>query len=302
MDYSRFINVSGYSTPNISPSDIITEVEIIVEEPQHPSKNNLFGWEIVSTPIFAPNGEPIPGHKAIFRNDNGQVLQVCKESYTPTTNGRFTETIENFSNVTGYQIAALKEFEGGKKILTWLKGEVQNLAGLPAQNYLLIGNSHDSSSAFFVGQTSNIIRCANQFTERNQSLRAYHTTNNAVNIQAIERTIHHLHEQNGLLRSKMEKLDLRKFSGNERKQFIRSLLDIDNTEELSAQKQNKVLALDEAITRETADVGNNFLGLFMAVTFYTTHLLREKEKVFGNVFGNSYETNQKAMKILNQMI
>jgi len=303
VDLSKYINVRGESTPHANPAEV-EEVQVLrnFQDIQRPSKNNIFGWDIAEVPVYFSNGAQIPGHKAIVRNDNGNLLQVCKNSYTPTYNHQFTETVENFVNATGYQIAEAKSFENGGRLLVWLKGEIQRFAGLPTANYLLLGNSHDSSSAFFVGNTSNIIRCQNQFTHRNQQLRAHHTSNIHNNIRAITQTIEQLHAQNDLLRIKFEHLDYRQFTANERKIFIKSLLDIDDKEELTTHKENKVLSLNEAITRETQEVGNSFWGLFMGVTYYTTHLLREKEKSFGNVFGQSAEVNNKAMKILSEML
>jgi len=300
IDLSKYINVRGESTPHVKPAEV-EEVQVLPSI-ERPGKNNIFNWDIEETPIYFYNGELIPGHKAIIRNDTGRLLQVCKNTYTPTYNRHFTETVENFVSVTGYQIAEAKSFDYGGKLLVWLKGEVNNIGGLPTENYLLLGNSHDSSTAFFVGNTSHIIRCRNQFTNRNQQLRAHHTSNIHSNIRAITQTIEQLHSQNELLRIKFEKFDYRKFTNNERKLFIKSLFEVEENEELTTQKENKIIALNEAISQETRDINNSFWGLFMGVTYYTTHLLREKEKTFGNVFGQSSEINNKAFKILNEML
>lgn len=39
-------------------------------------------WNTISTPVFDPAGEPIPGYQAITRGDTGNVLSIQGESYT----------------------------------------------------------------------------------------------------------------------------------------------------------------------------------------------------------------------------
>lgn len=58
--------------------------------------HNTFGWEIAEKPIYA-NNAPLKGYKAIFRNDNQQLLNVAKQSYTPTPNTRFVEVVERLT-------------------------------------------------------------------------------------------------------------------------------------------------------------------------------------------------------------
>jgi Domain of unknown function (DUF932) len=106
-------------------------------------------WEISEKPIFS-NNHPIVGYKALFRGDNNQLLNVAKTSYTPTPNARFVEVVERMSEVTGFPVRCYDEFEGGKKVLAFLEcTEPIEVQGHQFQDYMLIGNSHDSSTGRF---------------------------------------------------------------------------------------------------------------------------------------------------------
>lgn len=50
----------------------------------------LLNWDIVEKPIYS-NNVALTTHKAIFRNDNNILLNVAKNTYTPTNNQRFLE-------------------------------------------------------------------------------------------------------------------------------------------------------------------------------------------------------------------
>jgi hypothetical protein len=51
-------------------------------------------WEVLSTPIFDPAGQPIAGYQAISRGDDGKVLSVQKDSYTIVQNEQLIKLAE----------------------------------------------------------------------------------------------------------------------------------------------------------------------------------------------------------------
>jgi len=65
--------------------------------------------------------------------------------------------------------------------------------------------------------------------------------------------------------------------------------------------QNRIEALEYSIDRECGDIGDNLLGLFQGVTHYTTHVMAQKERVFGNIIGRSHEINKKAFEFCTQV-
>ena len=144
-------------------------------------------WEVVEKPIFS-NNQPVRGYKALFRNDNGQLLNVTKSSYTPTRNERFLEVVERMSTITGFPIKCFDEFEGGRKVLAFLEcTEPLKVQNFDFQDFMLIGNSHDSSTGFFIGNSSKMIRCSNRFSKMFRQLQVSHTKNHDVKIDQLLR-------------------------------------------------------------------------------------------------------------------
>lgn len=149
--------------------------DIIMQNLTEIQTEKVIKWDITESKIFA-NNHQIPNHKAIFRSDNGGLLNVTKNSYTPTTNARFVEVVNRMSEITGFPIRCFDEFEGGKKVLAFLEcNEPIKVLDYDFQDFMLIGNSHDSSTDFFIGNSSKMIRCSNRFSKVFRQLQVHHT-------------------------------------------------------------------------------------------------------------------------------
>jgi len=282
---------------------IEVEAEEIIESPFFES--NLFDWEITEKNIIIPGIGETADWKAVVKGDTGTILNICRSSYTPTSNARFSESLEKLSEFTGFSVDQVATLQQGRKVVAWLKApEHLKAAGCNFKMFLMLGNSHDSSSAFFIGQTSTMVRCTNQFTQRNQQLRAYHTRTNEEQIFNIEESFRNFNEMGYNLKRMVERYDQVKVTPADRRELIRHILNVKetNTEDISSRKQNQILALDSAINRETLELGNTALGLFNGVTYWTTHNRPSKEKVFGNAFNSDYDFNLKAMEFCNELV
>jgi len=119
-----------------------------------PSGVRGLSWDVLEKPIFS-NNQPVRGYKALFRNDNHALLNVTKSSYTTSKNERFLEVVERMSTITNFPVKCYDEFEGGKKVLAFLEcsgrhsAEPIKIQGFDFQDFMLIGNSHDSSTRRF---------------------------------------------------------------------------------------------------------------------------------------------------------
>lgn len=278
-----------------------------VESVEVEEVKNLFAWDVVENPIYLGNGQRVQNHKAISRSDNGAVLNVCKESYTPTTNEQFSEFVYNLSKITGYELAKFEEFQEGAKVIAFLNAPETSLNGWKFQNLLAVGNAHDSSKAFFVANTNVMIRCANQFTKlsNNAGMKAFHTSGNANQIRQIENSIHLYDAQQKALMQNFNRLALQPANENRMQNFVRHIFDIDpeitfeNAEEkISTRKANQIVDLMDAIEIESNDLGKTDFALFNGVTRWTTHTRTQREKTFGNLFGTNAQLNDKALNFL----
>lgn len=263
---------------------------------------NEFSWEVQSQPIYDRFGEIIPGHKVLNRSDNGSILNVCKETYEPTRNEVFTELVYRIADLSGYEIQNFSEFQNGKKVLAFLKAPETSVNGFKIENFLAVGNSHDSSTALFMANTQHMVRCANQFSHLNKkALKVYHTSGQNTRIKAVEQVIRLYNANQKALHANYELLQAKKVNDEQQETFIRHMLDIEANvlpDDLSSRKFNQAVDLNDAIEREKRDLGMNAFALLNGVTFWTTHVRKQKEKTFGNVFGANANYNSKALDYL----
>ena len=266
--------------------------------PANPVENK-FGWEIKETPIFSKEGQKIQGYKAIYNSETEDLLNICKTSYTPTSNYKFCEMVDFLAKYAESSKIDYATFDGGKKVLAFIQTTPKDVAGFKYNRYLLVGNSHDSSSAFFVGTTSVMIRCANQFTQRNQQMKAWHTTNMEGQLLRIKSIFKSYHDHSNFLSQQLENFSMKKINTEQKNEFIRYCLGVPDgvkISDLSTRKQNQVYAFNDAVLRETGELGKTAFGLFEGATYFTTHIQKSKQAVFGNVFGAPADINARAMQ------
>ncbi len=269
---------------------------------QNPTENQTiqpFSWDVVEKPIFG-NNQPIRGYKALFRSDNGQLLNVTKSSYTPTRNERFLEVVQRMANITQYPIKCYDEFEGGKKVLAFLEcTEPMQIQGYQFQDFMLIGNSHDSSTGFFIGNSSKMIRCSNRFSKMFRQLQVNHTKNHDTKIDQLLRYFETYQKERKQLFVQMERMANVEIDASISEALVQRLTRMNEEErlgtvEMSTRKQNIVNDLWKSIDKETLALGDNLFGLFNGITHYTTHIRQSKETVFGNCLGGLARINDEA--------
>jgi phage/plasmid-like protein (TIGR03299 family) len=106
-------------------------------------------WQVLSTPILDPTGQPIEGYQAITRGDNGKVLSVQKHSYTIVQNEQLIKLAEALHEDA--EMSAVCVLDEGRKVtftakINGAEGEV--LKGDEICQYIVGATSHDGSIAF----------------------------------------------------------------------------------------------------------------------------------------------------------
>jgi hypothetical protein len=264
-------------------------------------------WEIEQKPIYSNNSQ-LRNYQAIFRNDNGQLLNVAKTSYTPTPNQRFVEVVEKMQEITGFPLQTYDEFEGGKKVLAFLEcTEAIKVYGYDFKDYMIIGNSHDSSTGFFMGNSSKMIRCSNRFSKIFRQLQVHHTKNHDVKIDGLLRYFETYMRERKELYIKMARMHTAKIESSIKKALVERLTRMNEEEklgiaELSPRKRNLIDNINASIERECLDLGDTAFGLLQGITHHTTHVRKNKEEVFGNVLGGAARINEEAFRFCEQLI
>jgi hypothetical protein len=270
-------------------------------------ENTLSNWEITETPLFA-NFKQVNGYKAIMRSDTNEILHIAKSTYTPTPNKLFIETANTLSKITNYPLEMVTEVEKGKKTLAFLKvTDPMRIGGNDFNEYLMIGNSHDGSTGFFIGNSSIMVRCSNRFSKKFRQMQVYHTANHHERINDIIDSFGDYRSQRSKFIDTLgEYVDFEIIEDNKREivNLIAEVtpLEIEKPDTLSTRKKNIIADIQQSIEIETKALGNNLFGLFNGITHYTTHTRKTKEKVFCNAIGTANEVNQKAFNFCNALI
>lgn len=267
------------------------------------------GWEIKNKNLFSGDQiglEKVLGYKAIVRDDNGGVLSVMKNSYSPMTNAQFIEIVERIREISGFELTGYNEFKGGRKVLAFLENNKEDcrIGSHKILNYMLLGNSFDGSTSFFQGTSTILIRCQNQFSKIQVQNKIRHT-------KAIHGKLQEFYDYLDFYLNQKEKM-IETFNrfGNVslteelQEAMIKFVLDVKEVseKEISTRKQNQIDLLRNTILAETKDLGYNMWGAFNGVTKYTTHELTTKNPVFGNVFGSQADINDRAFEFAEKSL
>ena len=129
---------------------------------------NPFNWDIMERKLaIMETGEEIKGYKGIFRDDNGIILNVAKDSYHPISNTDFGEIIAGFEKV-GCRIERSGEFSDGK--ITYVQMGNTLLPNFEVQkddlvrSMITVVNSHNGAVALRTMLTTIRIVCSNTFS------------------------------------------------------------------------------------------------------------------------------------------
>lgn len=254
-------------------------------------------WEVTEASVYDNEGNEIPGWKSLKRSDGDQYLNICKGSYTPTPNQVIVESAEQLAEKTGFEVAGYDTYQNGRKVLAFLQNPNQNeVAGQKLNDYLLIGNSHDYTSGFWIGNTSVMVRCTNQFTQRNQQFSVSHTSNSQERIDKLLSSFEKYLQQNEVIYTEFEQFVNAPINLETIDEAIAEVADIILEETVSTRKKNLHAQITASIHRECFDLGRNVWGLFNGFTHYTTHVKKAKEKTFGNAIGGMADLNDRAYR------
>ena len=259
------------------------------------SLEKTLNWEAEKHPIYRADGTIIEGWAEVRRDDNNEVLNICKSSYNIESNKTLVDNANLLAEKTGFEVAGFDTFQGGRKVLAFLKNpDMNQIGGNNMQDYLLIGNSHDYSSSFWIGNTSVMLRCSNQFTYSNKQFSVRHTTNNQDRIDNLIKGFERYISQNELLYQDFNKLLNTEIDSETIDRVVNRVVGINARDIPSTRKINIKKDIISSVHRECFDLGRNAWGLFNGFTHYTTHVRNTKEKIYGNALGSVADLNADA--------
>ena len=266
-------------------------------------KLNSLSFEIQESPVlYSHNGEILTSktHKVISRNDNGKEISTMKNSYFPTYNAHLTESTERMAEISGFKIEGYSEFDGGKIVFAHLKNTLENfkISGFKIDDYLLLGSSFDGRFPFFLGTTTNFLRCINQFSRISKVERIRHTKSAPRKVDELLRGLEIYFQTRKQMYENFERMLNVTLDETAKQLAYDYVLQISKEDrlsnEISTRKANQMEVLRNSVFTEINDLGDNLFAIFNGVTRYTTHEMYAKEKTFGNIFGTSALINKRA--------
>jgi Domain of unknown function (DUF932) len=172
---------------------------------------------------------------------------------------------------------------------------------------MLIGNSHDSSTGFFIGNSSKMIRCSNRFSKVFRQLQVHHTRHHDTKIEELIGYFETFTQERKKLFNKMESFAKIEIDDSIKEALVQRLTRMTNEEklglkEISIRKENVMNSLWQSIDKECLALGDNLFGLFNGATHYTTHTKKVKEPIFGNCLGSLARINNDAFEFCEQKL
>lgn len=268
-------------------------------------------FEVSESPVlFDANGKMMSSktHKVIFKQETGESLSVMRNSYNVMLNAHFEESVAQMREISGFDLSGYSEFDSGRILIAHLKNNLEDfrIGGHKIDDYLLMGTSHDGRYPFFIGTTTELLRCQNQFSRMSKFEKVRHTKSAPKKREELLKSLELYFSLRRNVYNNLEKLteieidqDLI-FAAQDYIMLVDKQDRIDGT--ISTKKQNKIEILNSSMMGEIADIGMNAFALFQGVTHYTTHKLEQKERVFGNVLGNAAKLNERAYEFVTSLM
>ena len=263
-------------------------------------------FEIIETPIYYGDlKQESVNHKGIVRNDNGNLLSIMSDSYYPLKMSEFNSITDRLANISGFELEKQQEFKGGKIVLSYLKNNVgtNKIGDFDIKDYMVLGNSFDGTSQIFIGTSTILLRCQNQFSRISQQNRIRHTATAPIKLEELVKSIEVYINERTELYTQFNKWNETRITPDLVKLAIERVVDWDNEEDNSARKINRVELIKKATQEEVNAVGMNMFGLLNGFTKYSTHMMNKdtSKNSFGSIVGNTANFNTKAYNVLKQL-
>ena len=279
--------------------------------------NEKLDWEIEernislrsplgSNDIKMTDQKLLPNFKAIVNNKTKEVLSIQRQTYKPLSNKNFMDSAEVLAKAAKGSVVAYESFKKGRNVLAFIKSEnaLSKINGDTIKDYIVLGNSHDGSSSIFLGTSTKILSCENEFAELNKEFNFKHMGKILFKLNDAINRYQEYYNQRKIMYADFENMQKIKIDNSQIIKITNRLFDIQKNKELSAIKISQIEEFKQSLEIEISRLGKNYWGYFNAVTYYSTHYRGINGKnyainnSFGNVLGSNALFNKKAKTII----
>jgi hypothetical protein len=273
-------------------------------------------WTVKKEQVQTESGLILPDIYASMRSDNGGYLGTVGERYEYLQNHELvsvayeagkevfstdlelkhpwnnSESLGSFGNMGGGSL------KGGSRVFVQLELPQLYIGKSGINRYITLTNSHDGTMSLGFGTSNQVICCQNTFNIANRDVSKIRHT--ASMQQRIDEAVQSLRNVLNFEDKQMEVFELasnRRFDRQHIAEIVRTVFgkSIESKQdEASTRTKNQMAAFANDISKSIDEQGETLWALFNAVTRYTNHTTRSKDKDFSLMFGKEAEINQRA--------
>lgn len=268
----------------------------------------------------------VPGRVAIVRDDTDLILSVMSDSYAVIQNEYTAELIKAMVG-EGASVATAGSLHGGKKIFFQMEvGDsffVGDRSDEEVKKFLLVGNSHDGSTAQFMMSTPIRVVCQNTLNaaldaKSKNIVKVYHRKGYASKAQEAVRLLGIADEYYEAFKASANKLIQMEISSTYVDGFINALIpaEADENGEIATRTANRRDEIKALFAGGMGNHGKTRWDLFNAVTEFVDHKqggrvtqkrmnlsdasinIEAEQRLERAIFGAGATLKQKAMDLL----
>lgn len=216
------------------------------------------GWCVGTTPVFGPEGMPIPGYRAVIREDTRTPLGIVGRSWQPIQNGDLASLGASIVGASGATFVSGGTARGGRLVwlLLGLPGSIDVAGGDRVDAFLLLSNAHDSSRALRGCVTPIRFRCSNALRvaeARGSGMISIRHTRSALDqMEEARRVLECSVEEVTRFRRTAESLASRSMTTRQIQEFTEALFPLEGDGEAS---RDRVLAVRASVAAKVGGLG-----------------------------------------------
>ena len=273
----------------------------------------------VSKRVLMTGGQPVGTHMAVCRDTDDSILGIVGAKYKPLQNREAFGIMDELVSDGSMRYEAAGSLRNGSRIfLTGKIGSNEIVPGDRVDDYMVLYNTHDGSSALRVLWTQTRVVCANTVAmalsgaKKADGIAIRHTVNMKNRVAQARQVLGLASAYNEAVAERSRYLATKRMSDAAMNAFLDELLPDRDIEADSRQNNTRRLHIREDIFdlwngngmgSDITGVAGTAWGAFNAVTEYTNHHSKVKRdssefRVESVLFGTGADMNRNAMKLL----
>lgn len=268
-------------------------------------------WGVELKPLFLGNGDLVD-HKAVVRQDSGNVLGIVGPRYQPLQNAQAFDWFNPFVENGEVALETAGSLDEGRRI--WVMAKIARdpsviVKGDEILKYLMLSNSHDGTLAIRVGYTPIRIVCANTLAMAHSSnasklIRVRHTASSKVALDKLRDIMNIVDREFEATAEQFRFLASRTFNQKDIREYVKAVLGKEKIadEDLPTRTKNQldeIIGLIDHANQKLNGVDGTYWAAYNAVNQYLNYDAgrNDNNRMSSLWFGVNANTNKSALDL-----